>query len=46
MGSEVAEQKRRVIERFIEGVLEGRLEVLDELCDPGLINHAARRRPA
>jgi predicted ester cyclase len=41
MGSEVAEQNRRVIERFIEGVLEDRLEVMDELCDPALINHAA-----
>ena len=41
MGSGVAEQNRRVIERFIEGVLEDRLEVIDELCDSALINHAA-----
>jgi len=42
MGSEAAEQNRRIVERFItEGVMEGRLDVFDELCDPGLINHAA-----
>ena len=42
MGSETAEQNRRIVERFItEGVMEGRLDVFDELCDPGLINHAA-----
>ena len=41
MGSEEAVRNRRIVERFIEGVLEGRLNVVDELCDPGLINHAA-----
>ena len=41
MGSEAAEQNRRVVERFIKGIIEGRLDVVDELCDPGLINHAA-----
>ena len=41
MGSEAAERNRRIVERFIEGVLEGRLDVIDELCDSDLINHAA-----
>jgi predicted ester cyclase len=41
MGCEEAVRNRRIVERFIEGVLEGRLNVVDELCDPGLINHAA-----
>ena len=42
MASEASEQNRRIVERFItEGVMEGRLDVFDELCDPGLINHAA-----
>ena len=41
MGSEAAEQNRRLVERFIKGIIEGRLDVVDELCDPGLINHAA-----
>ena len=41
MGSEAAEQNLRIVERFIEGVLEGRLDVIDELCDSDLINHAA-----
>ena len=41
MGSEAAERNRRIVERFIEGVLEGRLDVIDELCDSDVINHAA-----
>ena len=41
MGSEAAERNRRIVQRFIEGVLEGRLDVIDELCDSDLINHAA-----
>ncbi len=41
MGSEAAERNRRIVERFIDGVLEGRLDVIDELCDSDLINHAA-----
>jgi hypothetical protein len=42
MASEAAERNRRIVERFIaEGVLAGRLDVFDELCDPGVINHAA-----
>ena len=41
MGSDVAERNRRIVERFIEGILDGRLDVVDQLCDPGLINHAA-----
>jgi predicted ester cyclase len=42
MDSDAADRNRRVIERFIaEVVMEGRVDVLDELCDPGLINHAA-----
>jgi predicted ester cyclase len=42
MVSEMTEGNRRIVERFIaEGVLEGRLDVFDELCDPGVINHAA-----
>jgi len=37
----MTERNRRIVERFIiEGVLEG-LDVFDELCDPGVINHAA-----
>jgi SnoaL-like domain len=41
MDSEMTERNRRIVERFIiEGVLEG-LDVFDELCDPGVINHAA-----
>ena len=30
MGSEAAEQNRRVVERFIKGIIEGRLEVVEE----------------
>ena len=41
MGSDVAERNRRIVERFIEGILDGRLDVVDQLCAPGLINHAA-----
>ena len=42
MASEMAERNRRIVERFIAGgVLEGRLDVIDDLCDPGVINHAA-----
>ena len=42
MLSEAAEQNRRIVERFVtEGIIEGRLDVLDELCDPSVINHAA-----
>ena len=42
MAGEIAERNRRIVERFLtEGVLEGRLDVFDELCDPGVINHAA-----
>jgi hypothetical protein len=41
MGSDVAERNRRIVERFIEGILDGPLDVVDQLCDPGLINHAA-----
>jgi len=41
-GCEIAKRNRRIVERILtEGVLEGRLEVFDELCDPGVINHAA-----
>jgi len=44
MDSEMTERNRRIVERFIiEGVLEG-LDVFDELCDPGVINHAAARQ--
>jgi predicted ester cyclase len=40
--SELAERNRRIIERFIdEVILDGRLEVLDELCHPEVVNHAA-----
>jgi hypothetical protein len=47
MASEVTGNYRRIVVRFItEGVWEGRLDVLDELCDPGVINHAAARSPA
>ena len=41
MGNDVAERNRRIVERFIEGILDGQLDVVDQLCDPGLINHAA-----
>jgi predicted ester cyclase len=42
MASEMTERNRRILERFIaEGVLEGRLDVFDELCDRGVVNHAA-----
>lgn len=44
MDSEMTERNRRIVEQFIiEGVLEG-LDVFDELCDPGVINHAAARQ--
>jgi len=40
--SELADRNRRIVERFIdEVILDGRLEVLDELCHPDLVNHAA-----
>ena len=42
MASEMTERNRRIVERLIaEAVLDGRLDVIDELCDPGVINHAA-----
>jgi predicted ester cyclase len=42
VASEIAERNRRIVERFLtEGVLGGRFDVFDELCDPGVINHAA-----
>lgn len=41
MGSDVAERNRRIVERFIEAILDGRLDVVDQLCAPDLINHAA-----
>lgn len=40
--SKTAEENRRIVERFInELILGGNLEVMDELCHPDLVNHAA-----
>jgi len=47
MASEIAERNRRIVERFLtEGVLAGRLDVFDELCDPASSTMPQRRRPA
>jgi hypothetical protein len=47
MLSEAAEQNRRIVERFVtEGIIEGRLDVLDELCDPSVTIMRRRHRLA
>ena len=46
MGSDVAERNRRIAERFIEGILDGRLDVVDQLCAPGSSTTRRRRKLA
>jgi hypothetical protein len=46
MGSDVAERNRRIVERFIEGILDGRLDVVDQLCAPGSSTTRRRRKLA